>query len=131
MPQVMRGEMRLVFVALAIVAGVACHGGASAGRRFAIVDSTSGDGGTRRPGGCARVIADRASGTRLTLRGWDERTETHRTGSVTTPTESFQHGFYAPVDARAVGLSPGQEYEVDCRTFVAVGINTPDVRPTS
>lgn len=98
--------------------------------RFAIIDPAGSDGGARRRGQCARVTADRASGTRLTLRGWDERTETRRVDSVTT-IETFQHGFYAPADARAVGLSPGQEYEVDCRTFEAVGVNTPDLRPAS
>ena len=124
--------MRLAFVALALaVAGVACRGRADAGRRFAIVDPATSDGSARRAGQCARVIADRASGTRMTLRGWDERTETRRIDGSTTATESFQHGYYAPANARAVGLSPGQEYEVDCRTFEAVGVNTPDLRPAT
>ena len=98
-------------------------------RVFSIADSAASDGGRRRPGQCARSLADPASGVRLTLRGWDERVLT-REGDTTT-TERYQHGYYTPADARAVGLAPGQEYEVDCRTLETVGVNTPDLRPAS
>jgi hypothetical protein len=99
-------------------------------RQFTITDSTSSSGGHRKPGECARALTDRESGTRLVLRGWDERSIRSRRGTTTTA-ESFEHGFYAPADAKAVALAPGQEYEVDCRTFMAVGVNTPDLRPAS
>jgi hypothetical protein len=104
------------------------HSVADLPRRFSIADSASSDGGRRRSGQCARALSDRDSRTHLVLRGWDERTRQERRGD-TTVVESYEHGFYMPADARAVGLAPGQEYEVDCRTFEAVGVNTPDVRP--
>jgi hypothetical protein len=49
-------------------------------RQFTITDSTSSSGGHRKPGECARALTDRESGTRLVLRGWDERSIRSRRG---------------------------------------------------
>ena len=53
-------------------------------RQFSIADSTSSSGGHRKPGECARALNDRNSGTRLVLRGWDERSIRSRRGDTTT-----------------------------------------------
>jgi hypothetical protein len=99
----------------------------SGGTRLSIADPLAGKGGTRQSGECARALSDPRTGVRLSLRGWDQRSNSTHIGAKKWA-ESYQHGYYSPADARAVGLAPGQEWEVDCRTFRTVGINTPDVR---
>ncbi|HYW06007.1 MAG TPA: hypothetical protein VE913_03570 [Longimicrobium sp.] len=126
-----RSARRIAAAAILVLVSTACSdrvdnaiGGT---RRLSIADSLAGEGGTRRTGECARALSDTRTGVRLSLRGWDERRNSTNIGNKKW-SESYQHGYYSPADARAVGLAPGQEWEVDCRTFRAVGINTPDVR---
>lgn len=125
-----RGARRMA-AAMLVVVSTACSDrfdrAAGTMRQLSIADSIAGEGGTRRTGQCARALSDPGTGVRLSLRGWDQRSRSAHVGNKKW-SESYQHGYYSPADARAVGLAPGQEWEVDCRTFRAVGINTPDVR---
>lgn len=82
-----------------------------------------------RPGLCSSTLLDTRSGTRLTIRGWDERTLTYTLNSRST-TERYQHGYYTPADPIALGLRAGQELAVDCRRHTQVGLNTPDFLPS-
>jgi predicted nuclease of predicted toxin-antitoxin system len=126
-----RGARRTATAAVLVLVSAACSDrldtAATSMRQLSIADSIAGEGGTRHAGQCARALSDPSTGVRLSLRGWDQRRHSTHVGNKKW-SESYQHGYYSPADARAVGLAPGQEWEVDCRTFRAVGINTPDVR---
>jgi len=127
----MHRSARVAAAAMLVLGTTACsdrlENAVGGTRRLSIADSLAGEGGTRQAGECARTLSDPSTGVRLSLRGWDQRSNSTRIGNKEWA-ESYQHGYYSPADARAVGLAPGQEWEVDCRTFRAVGINTPDLR---